>query len=223
MTDSSNAIRLSIPRPTPQIVKGYQGLATTAIADIIDLSCVMRYALHPLWPDIGRIAGPAFTVRTARHDNLMLHAAIYRAEPGDVIVVEAGDDAMAVAGGNVCAIAQKRGVAGFVIDGVIRDIGESRDKGFPLFARGRSPIPGTKEGPGEINHPIRCGGIVVHPGDVVIADDEGIVVVPLAKAEEVLKKAQAKADADAKTTLEAWEKSHRSKIDATLKAKGYIA
>ena len=223
MTDSSNAIRLSIPRPTPQIVKGYQGLATTAIADIIDLSCVMRYALHALWPDIGRIAGPAFTVRTAHRDNLMLHAAIYRAEPGDVIVVEAGDDAMAVAGGNVCAIAQKRGVAGFVIDGVIRDIGESRDKGFPLFARGRSPIPGTKEGPGEINHPIRCGGIVVHPGDVVIADDEGIVVVPLAKAEEVLKKAQAKADADAKTTLEAWEKNHRSKIDATLKAKGYIA
>ena len=223
MTDSSSAIRLSIPRPTPEIVKGYQGLATTAIADIIDLSCVMRYALHPLWPDIGRIAGPAFTVRTARHDNLMLHAAIYRAEPGDVIVVEAGDDAMAVAGGNVCAIAQKRGVAGFVIDGVIRDIGESRDKGFPLFARGRSPIPGTKDGPGEINHPIRCGGIVVHPGDIVIADEEGIVVVPLAKAEEVLKKAQAKADADAKTTLEAWEKNHRSKIDATLKAKGYIA
>jgi len=223
MIDSSNAIHLSIPRPTPEIVKGYQGLATTAIADIIDLSCVMRYAVHPLWPDIGRIAGPAFTVRTARHDNLMVHAAIYRAEPGDVIVVEAGDDAMAVAGGNVCAIAQKRGVAGFVIDGVIRDIGESRAKGFPLFARGRSPIPGAKEGPGEINHTIRCGGVVVHPGDVVIADDEGIVVVPLAMAEEVLKKAQAKADNDAKTTLEEWEKSHRSKVDATLKAKGFMA
>ena len=222
MPDTSAAIRLDFPRPTPEVVKGYQGLATTAIADIIDLSCVMRSALHPLWPDIGRIAGPAFTVRTARHDNLMLHAAIYRAEPGDVIVVEAGDDAMAVAGGNVCAIAQKRGVAGFVIDGVIRDIGESRDKNFPLFARGRSPIPGSKEGPGEINHPIRCGGVVVHPGDVVIADDEGIVVVPLAKAEEVLKKAQVKADADSKTSLEGWEKNHRSKIDATLKAKGYI-
>ena len=223
MPDTSAAIRLDFLRPTPEVVKGYQGLATTAIADIIDLSCVMRYALHPLWPDIGRIAGPAFTVRTARHDNLMLHAAIYRAEPGDVIVVEAGDDGMAVAGGNVCAIAQKRGVAGFVIDGVIRDIGESRAQNFPLFARGRSPIPGSKEGPGEINHPIRCGGVVVQPGDVVIADDEGIVVVPLAKAEEVLKKAQAKADADSKTSLEAWEKNHRSKIDATLKAKGYIA
>ena len=223
MTNNSGAICLDIPRPTPEVVKGFQGLATTAIADIIDLSCVMRYAVQPLWPDIGRIAGPAFTVRTPRHDNLMLHAAIYRAEPGDVIVVEAGDDAMAVAGGNVCAVAQKRGVAGFVVDGVIRDIGDSRANGFPLFACGRSPIPAAKEGPGEINHTIRCGGVVVHPGDVVIADDEGIVVVPLANAEEVLKKAQAKADTDAKTTLEAWEKNHRSKVDASLKAKGYIS
>ena len=223
MTDNAAAIRLTIPRPAPETVKGYQGLATTAIADIIDLACVVRYAIHPLWTDIPRIAGPAFTVRTAHHDNLMLHAAIYRAEPGDVIVVEAGDDSMAVAGGNVCAIAQKRGVAGFVIDGVIRDIGESRANGFPLFARGRSPIPAAKEGPGEINHPIRCGGVVVNPGDVVVADDEGIVVIPLARAEDVLKKAQAKADADAKQSLDAWEKNHRSKIDATLKAKGYIA
>jgi 4-hydroxy-4-methyl-2-oxoglutarate aldolase len=117
MTEPSQAIRLTIPRPAADIVKGFQGLATTAVSDIIDLACVMRYAIHPLWPDIGRIAGPAFTVRTPRHDNLMLHAAIYRAEPGDVIVVEAGDDAMAVAGGNVCAIAQKRGVAGFIVTG----------------------------------------------------------------------------------------------------------
>ncbi len=223
MTEPSQAIRLTIPRPAADVVKGFQGLATTAVADIIDLSCVMRYAIHPLWPDIGRIAGPAFTVRTPRHDNLMLHAAIYRAEPGDVIVVEAGDDAMAVAGGNVCAIAQKRGVAGFIVDGVIRDIGESRANAFPLFARGRSPIPAAKEGPGEINHPIRCGGVVVHPGDMVVADDEGIVVIPLAKADEVLKKAQAKAEADAKMTLDAWEKNPRSKIDASLKAKGYMA
>ena len=223
MSDPSQAIRLTIPRPAPETVKAFQGLATTAIADIVDLSCVMRYAVHPLWPDIPRIAGPAFTVRTAHHDNLMLHAAIYRAEPGDVIVVEAGDDSMAVAGGNVCAIAQKRGVAGFIVDGVIRDIGESRANGFPLFARGRSPIPAAKEGPGEINHTIRCGGVVVNPGDIVVADDEGIVVIPLVRADEVLTKAQAKAEADAKLSLDAWEKNHRSKVDATLKAKGYMA
>ena len=214
MTEPAQAIRLDIPRPAPEIVKGFQGLATTAISDIIDLSCVMRFSIQPLWPDMPRIAGPAFTVRTPHHDNLMLHAAIYRAEPGDVIVVEAGDESMAVAGGNVCAVARKRGVAGFIVDGVIRDIGESRANGFPLFARGRSPIPAAKEGPGEINHPIRCGGVVVHPGD--------IVVVPLSRAAEVLKKAQAKADADAGVGLDAWEKSHRAKIDAALKAKGYI-
>jgi regulator of RNase E activity RraA len=222
MTEPAQAIRLDIPRPAPAIVKGFQGFATTAISDIIDLSSVMRFSIQPLWPDMPRIAGPAFTVRTPRHDNLMLHAAIYRAEPGDVIVVEAGDESMAVAGGNVCAVARKRGVAGFIVDGVIRDIGESRANGFPLFARGRSPIPAAKEGPGEINHPIRCGGVVVHPGDIVVADDEGIVVVPLARAAEVLKKAQAKAEADAGVGLEAWEKSHRAKIDAALKAKGYI-
>src|SRR6266581_1973176 len=143
MTEPAQAIRLDIPRPAPEIVKGFQALATT-------------------------------------------------------------------------------GVAGFIVDGVIRDIGESRANGFPLFARGRSPIPAAKEGPGEINHPIRCGGVVVHPGDIVVADDEGIVVVPLAKATGVLKKAQAKAEADAQMSLEAWEKNHRARVDATLKAKGYL-
>ena len=108
-----------------------------------------------------------------------------------------------------------------MVDGVIRDIGESRANGFPLFARGRSPIPAAKEGPGEINHPIRCGGVVVHPGDMVVADDEGIVVIPLAKAEEVLKKAQAKAEADAKMTLDAWEKNHRARVDQILHDNGF--
>ncbi|MBI1958113.1 MAG: RraA family protein [Candidatus Rokubacteria bacterium] len=181
----------------------------------------MRIGINPLWPGIPRIAGPAFTVRTARHDNLMLHAAIYLAEPGDVIVVAAGDAEMAVAGGNVCAVAQRRGVVGFVIDGVIRDVAESRANAFPVFARGVSPIPGGKDGPGEINAPITCGGVRVTPGDVLVADEEGIVVVPWARAAEVLAKAQAKAAADAAETLDTWEKKHRARVEATLKAKGY--
>jgi regulator of RNase E activity RraA len=160
-------------------------------------------------------------VRTAKHDNLMMHAAIYLAQPGDVIVVEAGDEEMAVAGGNVCAIAQRRGVAGFVIDGVIRDVGESRDRSFPLFARGRSPIPAGKKGPGHINAPIRCGGVAVSPGDMVVADEEGIVVIPAARAAEILAKASAKAAADAATSLDDWEKKHRAGVDAALKAGGF--
>ncbi|HET8576550.1 MAG TPA: RraA family protein [Methylomirabilota bacterium] len=218
----NSPIRLRIERPPRDVVDGLRKLAPTALADFLTLPSVMRHAIRPLWPAMPRIAGPAFTVRTARHDNLMLHAAIYRAEPGDVIVVQAGDEEMAVAGGNVCAVAQRHGVAGFVIDGVVRDVGEARANGFPIFARGVSPIPGAKEGPGAINGTITCGGIKVHPGDVVVADEEGIVVVPLAQAAEILKKAQAKAETEAAQSLDDWEKKHRARVDATLKAKRYL-
>lgn len=221
MTERAASIRLAIDRPGPALVQAFKALSPTTLSDFLDLTAVMRRGVRPLWPAMPRIAGPAFTVRTGRHDNLMLHAAIYLAEPGDVIVVEAGDDEMAVAGGNVCAVAQRRGIAGFVIDGVIRDVAESRAKGFPLYARGVSPIPGTKDGPGEINGPVHCGGITVNPGDLVVADEEGIVAVPRARAEELLPKAQAKAAADAADSLDEWERKHRARIEATLKAKGY--
>ena len=221
MTPHASAIRTDISRPAAEVVRAFRALSPTTLADVLDLGCIMRIGINPLWPGIPRIAGPAFTVRTARHDNLMLHAAIYLAEPGDVIVVEAGDAEMAVAGGNVCAVAERRGVVGFVIDGVIRDVAESRAKGFPLFARGVSPIPGSKDGPGEINSPIACGGVTVSPGDVIVADEEGIVVVPGARAAEVLARAQAKAAAEAAETLDSWEKKHRARVEATLKAKGY--
>ena len=221
MTQNASAIRTDIPRPAAEVVRAFRALSPTTLADVLDLGCIMRIGINPLWPGMPRIAGPAFTVRTARHDNLMLHAAIYLAEPGDVIVVAAGDAEMAVAGGNVCAVAQRRGVVGFVIDGVIRDVAESRANAFPVFARGASPIPGGKDGPGEINAPITCGGVRVTPGDVLVADEEGIVVVPGARAAEVLAKAQAKAAADAAETLDTWEKKHRARVEATLKAKGY--
>jgi 4-hydroxy-4-methyl-2-oxoglutarate aldolase len=217
-----SSIRLHIERPRRDFVEGLKALSPTALADMLKLESVMRHVIRPLWPDMPRIAGPAFTVRTAKHDNLMLHAAIYRAEPGDVIVVEAGDEEMAVAGGNVCAVAQRHGVAGFVIDGVIRDVAEARANGFPIFARGVSPIPGAKDGPGVINGTITCGGIKVHPGDVVVADEEGIVVVPRAEAGEMLKKAQSKAATDAAESLDEWERKHRARVESTLQAKGYV-
>jgi regulator of RNase E activity RraA len=181
----------------------------------------MRYAIRPLWPGMPRIAGPAFTVRTGKHDNLMFHAAIYLAKRGDVIVVEAGDDEMAVAGGNVCAIAQRNGVAGLVVDGVIRDVGESRANLFPVFARGASPIPAKRGGGGDMNATIRCGGVVVNPGDVVVADEEGVVVVPRAQAMDVLAKVQARVATDSAMSLEAWEKRHRAAVETAVSAKGY--
>ena len=216
------SIKLSIERPPQRVIEGFKGLATTALADFLTLESVMRGQIRPLWPDMPRVAGPAYTVRTARHDNLMLHAAIYHAEPGDVVVVEAGDDEMAVAGGNVCAVARRRGVAGFVIDGVIRDVAESRAIGFPLFASGLSPIPGGKDGPGDIGVPITCGGVRVNPGDVVVADQEGIVVVARGRAEAILKDARAKAAKDAAESLDDWERRHRARVESTLRARGYL-
>lgn len=221
MTDETRPLNTAIDRPSPDVIAAYATLSPNDLCDVLELSCVMRYEIHPLWPGMPRIAGPAFTIRTGKHDNLMFHASIYLARSGDVVVVEAGDDEMAVAGGNVCAIAQRNGVAGLVVDGVVRDVVESRENRFPVFARGASPIPARRVGEGGMNVQIRCGGVVVNPGDVVVADEEGIVVVPRARAEDVLEKARARVAADAKLSLDDWERRHRSAVEAALTAKGY--
>src|SRR5215212_2783161 len=137
----------------------FQELSPTTLADVLSRDRVMDSGIRPLWEGMPRVAGPAYTVRCPAGDNLMLHAAIYRAAPGSIIVVEAGDATFAVAGGNVCAVAQRRGIAAFVIDGVIRDLSEARRLHFPVFARGLSPIPGAKEAIDVLNGPVRCGGV----------------------------------------------------------------
>jgi 4-hydroxy-4-methyl-2-oxoglutarate aldolase len=221
VADELRALCTAVDRPAPDVIKAYADLSPNEICDVLELSYVMRHEVHPLWPNPPRVAGPAFTIRTGKYDNLMFHASIYLAQPGDVIVVEAGDDEMAVAGGNVCAIAQRRGVAALVVDGVIRDVVESREKRFPLFARGVSPIPARRVGDGAMNVQVRCGGVIVNPGDVVVADEEGIVVVPRARAEDVLRKAQEKVSADARLSLDDWEKRHRAQVETALEARGY--
>jgi regulator of RNase E activity RraA len=193
----------------------------TTLADVLGRSQVMDIGIRPLWTPVPRVAGPAYTVRCVPGDNLMLHAAIYRAEPGSVVVVESGDLDHALAGGNVCAVAQRRGIAAFVLDGVIRDLGEVREAGFTVFARGVIPIPGTKELIGDLGGTVRCGGVDVHPGDLVVADEEGIVVVPAAQQAEALAEARAKLAKEATETLDAWEAAHRTRIDKALRDKGY--
>jgi 4-hydroxy-4-methyl-2-oxoglutarate aldolase len=221
VSDELKPLPSSIDRPSADVIKAYLSLSPNEIADVLELSCVMRYEIHPLWPNPPRIAGPAFTIRTGKHDNLFFHASIYLAKPGDIVVVEAGDDEMAVAGGNVCAIAQQNGIAGLVVDGVVRDVVESREHRFPVFGRGVSPIPAKRVGDGGMNVQIRCGGVVVNPGDVVVADEEGIVVVPRARVDDVLAKAQAKVATDSKLTLDAWMARHRAGVETALKTRGY--
>ncbi|MEV8340284.1 RraA family protein [Streptomyces niveus] len=201
-------------------ISGFKDIPPTTLADFLGREQVMDIGIRPLWPSMPRIAGPAFTVRCPAGDNLMLHAAIYRAEPGSVVVVQAGDVDYALAGGNVCAVAQRRGIAGFVLDGVIRDLGEVREMGFPVFARGVIPIPGTKAAVEPLNRDVRCGGVTVRAGDIVVADEEGVVVTPHGRAEEVLSASRAKLAKEAAESLDEWEAAHRARVDRVLSEKG---
>jgi 4-hydroxy-4-methyl-2-oxoglutarate aldolase len=199
----------------------FQSLSPTTLADVLSREQVMNFGIRPLWADMPRVAGPAYPVRCAPGDNLMLHAAIYRAPPGSIIVIEAGDTDYALVGGNVCAVAQKRGIAAFVTNGVIRDLAEVRAMRFPVFACGVSPIPGAKDKLDLLNERIHCGGVEVSPGDIVVADEEWIVVVPVSRADSVLTSARLKAAKDDAQTLDAWEAAHRARIDEILRSKGF--
>ncbi|MEV5986931.1 RraA family protein [Streptomyces sp. NPDC052051] len=196
-------------------------ISTTTLADVLGRAQVMDIGIRPLWQPVPRVAGPAFTVRCPPGDNLMLHAAIHRAEPGAVIVVESGDLDYALAGGNVCAVARRRGVVAFVADGLIRDLAEVRAMGFPVFARGVIPIPGGKQAVEPLNVEVRCGGVSANAGDIVVADEEGVVVVPFARRDEVMAAARARLAKEAGESLDAWEKTHRTRIDKILRDQGF--
>lgn len=195
-------------------------ISPCTFAEVVTRDRVMDSGIRPLWQPMPRLAGPAYPVACPAGDNLMLHVAIHRAPAGSVIVCAAGDANWAMAGGNVCAYAQQRGIAGFVVDGVIRDIAETRKNKFPVFGRGVIPIPGVRKTPGLINVAVVCGGVTVAPGDVVIADEEGIVVLPKAQAADMLAKAQARAKKEEETTLEQWVKNHKERIDEAVRTLG---
>lgn len=121
----------------------------------------------------------------------------------------------------MCAVAQRRGIAGFVADGLIRDLAEVREAGFPVFARGVVPIPAAKKAVAPLGGPVRCGGVRVEAGDVVVADEEGVVAVPAARRSDVLTAARAKLAKEAAETLDAWEAAHRARIDEILAEAGF--
>lgn len=155
----------------------------------------MDSAIRPVTCGI-TLAGTAFTVEARPADNLMIHLAVALAGPGDVLVVDAGGYTGAGAWGEILTVAaQVRGIAGVVIDGAVRDVRRIRELRFPVFSRGISVGAATKVAPGRIGEPIHCGGALVRPGDIVLGDDDGVVVVPREEAQAVL---QASRDRDAR-------------------------
>jgi regulator of RNase E activity RraA len=193
-------IRDEVERPDPELVAGFGAFETPAISDLMNRLYTMDPDIRPMTnPDL-RILGPACTVRVYPGDNLMVHKSLDIAQPGDVIVVAAGGSPMNAALGDLVSTkARHRGVTGFVCDGFIRDLPAIRNLGdFPVFARGVTPVGPLHRGPGEINFPIAAGGIVVNPGDIVVGDLNGVVIVPRVIAEELLERliAQTASEAD---------------------------
>lgn len=194
-------------------------ISPTSAAEQVARSQVLSDDIRPLWEG-ARLNGPAYTVLCAPGDNLMLHAAIHRAPAGSVLVVDAGDDSHAIAGGNVCAVAQRRGLAGIIVDGAIRDVQKIRELGFPVFARSIVPKPGLKNIVLPLQQPVNCGGVLVHTGDFVVADEEGIVAVPAKDVATVLQAVAEKILLENAQTLEVWEAEHDAKITGILRSAG---
>ena len=194
----------------------FNQLAVTDYGSVLGREHFMDYKVKPLWSNMPAIHGPAYTVQLASGDNLMLHAAIYEAPKGSIIVVDGVDARYAVAGGNVCAVAKERGIKGFIIDGVIRDLGEIQSMQFPVYAQGVFPVPGAKSVFTELAQPITCGGVKVNTGDMIVADIEGIAVFPKASMVSIYEKAFLKAEKEAQLGLDKWRDNHQAKIKEAL-------
>ncbi len=192
-------VRSQIERPDAGVVAGLGEFDTPAISDLMNRLYTMETAIRPLTDPNHRILGTACTVKVYPGDNLMVHKSLDIARPGDVIVVDAAGSSMtAVLGDLVSTKARHRGLGGFVVDGLIRDLPAIQRLGdFPVYGRGVTPIGPLHRGPGEINYPICAGRIVVHPGDVVVGDLNGVVVVPREIAPELLDRLIERAEAEA--------------------------
>jgi 4-hydroxy-4-methyl-2-oxoglutarate aldolase len=145
-----------------------------------------------------RVAGPALTAACPRGDNLMLHAAVAQAGPGEIIVAQCHDASYGVWGEVLAEAALARGVAALVVDGSVRDIDGIRALGFPVFARGTALQGATKNQLGTLQEPVSCGGVLVRPGDYVVADDSGIVSIAAGLVEAVLASAAERRDKEAR-------------------------
>jgi len=180
------SILLNRDRPDIEVIKGLSEFSVSLIGDTIGRYGCLYSVIKPLSGAM-RLAGPALTVQTYRADNLMLHVALELANPGDILVVDAcGFPDTGLWGELMTQMAKKKGIGGIIVDGAVRDSQAIIESGFPVFARAISPMGGFKVSPGSVNMPIACAGVSVNPGDVVVGDADGVVIVPRDSARAVL-------------------------------------
>jgi 4-hydroxy-4-methyl-2-oxoglutarate aldolase len=214
----------SIDRVEPAVIKESAQFPTSILADVAGRRGALHGRITPLAPTM-RFAGPAITVEIRPGDNLMIHAAMAIAQPGDVIVVDGkGDLSSALMGEIMAQQCVALGVAGVVIDGAVRDSEAIRALGFPMFAAGLNPNGPTKFVPGRLNHSVSIGGVTVNPGDLVVGDADGVVVIERHKAKAMLPLAAEKLAAETKRIADI--KSRKALrpgwLDDALRAAGVV-
>jgi len=203
------------------LIDAFRGLPVANISDCMTRMTAGGPRLRPMHKG-GPMAGPALTVKCRPGDNLMIHKALTMAQPGDVIVVDAGGDLTnALFGEIMVATAVKIGVAGVVLNGAVRDSEEIGQGDFPLYAAGVTHRGPYKDGPGEINVAIAIDGMVIHPGDLIVGDADGLLCVPYDDAEQVLAATHKKMEVERKMMADiAAGQLDTSWIDATLERLG---
>ena len=181
-------------RVAPEVVAQASKFAASILADVAGRRGTMHGRIAPLAPGM-RIAGPAFTVEVRPGDNLMIHAAMAMAKPGDVLVIDGkGDQTCALMGAIMMTACAQVKLGGVIMDAAVRDSEELRELGFPVYSVGTNPNGPTKFVPGRINWPISCGETTVNPGDLVVADADGVVVIERLKAPGLLSAAAKKVE-----------------------------
>lgn len=179
------------------LLKEYESMQAATLHEVMGKRGSMTGDIRPVWPG-SFVVGTALTVQARPGDNLMLHKAVSIAKPGDILVVDVGGFTEAGIWGEIITVAaMEKGIVGIVTNGTVRDSMPIRELGFPMFSRGLSMKGTTKMTPGTIGHPVTVCGVQVCPGDVVLGDNDGVVVVPLAQAKEVLKLAREKEASEA--------------------------
>jgi RraA family protein len=214
-----------IQRIHPDLVARAAHYPSSILADVAGRRGALSSRIAPLSPTM-RLAGPALTIDVRPGDNLMIHAAMALARPGDVLVIDGkGDESCALMGEIMVSQCMAIGIAGVVVYGAVRDTEAIRELGFPMYAVGANPNGPSKLVPGRINWPVSVGGVTVQPGDLVVADGDGVVVVEPAKVPAVLELAKKKlADETARLAgIRSGAQLRPTWLDAALRKAGVLA
>jgi 4-hydroxy-4-methyl-2-oxoglutarate aldolase len=225
MSNPLDDIRRDFERVSPEIIKQASTFASSILADVAGRRGALHGRIQPL-SHAFRMAGPAFTIEIRPGDNLMIHAAMAMAKPGDILVIDGkADRTCALMGSIMIHACKKLGLGGVILDASHRDTEELIEMGFPVYSIGANPNGPTKYVPGRINWPVSVGDVVINAGDLIVADADGVVVVEREKAAALMPLAQAKYDDEQKRLSDiASGAAVRPKwLEGALRAAGVLA